>query len=175
MESVLEPTRTFWGDALDLEPIRVVDSRLARTTGRAFVLHHTIYWPGAVPHDPDLASRATLIHELAHCWQYQSGQWQAARGCIEQTGYTLLGLPFIKLGARAVYDPYDYGGPAGLRATDRLESLRLEAQAKVIEHYWLASVARVPAIGGAALTTGEGDPTPLAEDLARLCRGAGIP
>jgi hypothetical protein len=91
------------------------------------------------------------------------------------------------------YDPYDYGGPEGLGGTGSLSELRLEAQAMVIEHRWLAS-SGATRIGGAASRAGapgeagapgspggwaliddRGRPTPYALDLERLCTGAGLP
>ena len=175
MHPCLEATRDYWGDALDLGRVRVVESRAARTTGRAFVVHDTIGWPGPPPAPTDAGAMATLVHELAHCWQYQIGRWQLTRGLVEQTLYTLFGLWLVRLGARPLYDPYDYGGPAGLAATARLGALRLEAQAAVIEHRWRATEARARSVGDAPLVDAEGGPTPYALDLERLCVDAGLP
>ena len=111
---ILEQTRAFWGDALDLEPIRIVDDRFARLTGRAFVVHDTIHWLEPAPRAADPDTMSTVIHELAHCWQHQTGRWQLTRGLIEQTLYTLFGWWLVGLGRKALYDPYDYGGPVGL-------------------------------------------------------------
>ncbi len=175
MEPILEKARPFWGDALDLNPIRFVDSPWARLTGRAFVTHHTIHWPGPVPVVPSKAEMAVVIHELAHCWQYQSGRWQVTRGLVEQILYTLFGLWLKAAGAPPLYDPYDYGGPEGLSTVSGLRSLRLEAQAAVIEHYWKMSSGACEAIHGAALRSPAGSPTSYARDLRRLCREAGLP
>lgn len=175
VESVLEQARAFWGDALDLERVRFVDSRLARLTGRAFVIHYTIHWPGPQPATAEPGVMAVVIHELAHCWQHQTGRWQLTRGIIEQTLYTLFGWWLVRLGGRAIYDPYDYGGPDVLARAGTLETFRLEAQARIIEHYWLSRVPGAGAIGGHLLRDAESEPTRFVRDLARLCRGAGIP
>ena len=175
VESVLEQARAFWGDALDLERVRFIDSRLARLTGRAFVIHHTIHWPGPQPGTAEPGVMAVVIHELAHCWQHQTGRWQLTRGIIEQTLYTLFGWWLVSLGGRALYDPYDYGGPLGLARAARLGSFQLEAQARIMEHYWLSQMPGTHAIGGYPLTDAKSKPTPFASDLARLCCEAGLP
>jgi len=184
----------FWGDSLDLRPIRFVESPLARLAGRAFVTHNTVHWPGPPPASASDPWMSTLVHELAHCWQHQTGAWQLGRGVIEQALYTLFGLPLVRLGFVPWYDPYDYGGPTGLAGTGSLSELRLEAQATVIEHRWLAARG-APRVGGAtspagasapvggargspagwALIDDRGRPTPYALDLERLCTGAGLP
>lgn len=169
----------FWGDALDLEAVRCVDSPIARATGRAFVTWNTIHWPGPPPTDPDDPAIRVLIHELTHCWQHQTGHRQLARGLVEQLLYTLFGWWRARRGLRPWYDPYDYGGAAGLAAAKRLDEFRLEAQAAIVEHHWAASVGGLPAVAPrpdrvGALTHEDGTPTRYARDLARLCRGAGI-
>ncbi|MCG8467107.1 MAG: hypothetical protein MJB57_02725 [Gemmatimonadetes bacterium] len=167
--------RSFWGDALDFGPIRFVDSRAARLTGRAFVTHNTIHWPGPSPRDPSPRTMATVVHELAHCWQYQTGRWQLTRGIVEQSLFTLLGWWLLALGGRALYDPYDYGGPTGLAVTTRLASLRLEAQAAVIEDCFKLRSGHFAGARGASFRDEDGDVTPYAADLERLCRDAGLP
>ncbi|MDX1396685.1 MAG: hypothetical protein R3195_20055 [Gemmatimonadota bacterium] len=152
--------REFFGDALDLEPVRVIASPLASLTGRAFVTWNTIHWPGPPPERPADPTMRTLIHELAHCWQYQSGRHQLLRGVIEQTLYTLFGWWMVRLGLRPLYDPYDFGGAAGVARARGLHDFRLEAQAAIVDACW-ASRAH------------SGD-DPFAADLARLCREAGI-
>src|SRR5215475_140324 len=68
---------------------------------------------------------ATLIHELAHVWQYQNGNLQLLRGVVEQVNYQL------------GHDPYDYGGAAGVRAAVKtgsaLTSFSNESQAQILE------------------------------------------
>ena len=148
----------FWGDALDLSRVRCVNSPVARMTGRAFVTWNTIHWPGPPPVHPDDPAMRVMIHELAHCWQHQSGRRQVLRGIIEQTLYTLFGWWLIRLEMRPWYDPYDYGGPEGIASASALESFSLEAQATIVEHHWLT----------------RGEASPHATGLARLCRQAGL-
>ncbi len=118
---------------------------------------------------------STVIHELAHCWQHQTGRWQLTRGLLEQTLFTLLGRWIAALGAKPLYDPYDYGGPAKLAGAATLVSFRLEAQARIIEHYWVSGAPGVRTICGHLLRDDRRAPTPFARDLARLCQDAGIP
>jgi len=175
VEPVLEKARVFWGDALDLQSIRFVDSRSARLTGRAFVTHNTIHWPGPTPAQPTPAEMATVVHELAHCWQHQTGRWQLSRGIVEQILYTLLGWWLIALGGRPLYNPYDYGGPTGISMGARLGSFRLEAQASIVEDCWKMRFGGYESIRGEPLRDAEGSPTSFARDLRRLCREAGLP
>lgn len=174
MEPVLENARDFWGDALDLGAVRFVEDRCARLTGRAFVIHDTIHWPGPVPIRPGPTDMSTVIHELAHCWQHQTRRWQLTRGIIEQTLFTLFGWWLRGLGLRPLYDPYDYGGPRGVARAERLDRFRLEAQATIIEHHWRAAHAGATSIGADPLVDEGGRPTAYARDLARLCREEGI-
>ena len=175
MQPVLKPVATFWGGCLDLGLIRVVPSFWARQTGRAFVIHNRVHWPGAIPEDLQLWEQALLVHELGHCWQAQSGQWQLSRGILEQTLFTVFGLLPRWLGRPPLYDPYDYGGADGLAATARLTDLALEGQATVIEHYWLATHTGADILRGERLRDDLGQPTPFLKDLRRLCQGIGLP
>jgi hypothetical protein len=150
--------RAFWGDALDLDRIRCVDSAVARTTGRAFVTWNTIHWPGPPPTRATDPAMHVMIHELAHCWQHQTGRLQLLRGILEQTLYTLFGWWMMRIGLRPLYDPYDYGGPEGIVAASGLEEFSLEAQATIVEHHW----------------TTRNETSPYARNLARLCRQAGV-
>ncbi len=148
---------------------------MARLTGRAFVTRNTIHWAGPPPRSPDDPAMPTVIHELAHCWQHQTGRRQLTRGALEQLLFTLLGWWLLVLGRSPLYDPYDYGGPDGLAGATSLRAFRLEAQATIIEDYWRATAGGARCLRGHTLYGPDGSPTPYARDLARLCRGAGIP
>jgi ketosteroid isomerase-like protein len=139
------------------------------------VIRDTVYWPGEVPRSPTARERATLVHELAHCWQHRTGRRQLSRGIVEQTLFTLFGWWLVRLGLRPLYDPYDYGGAAGAAAAEHLDRFRLEAQASVIEHHFLASVEGAAGIRGERLRAPDGSPTAYARDLARLCAAVGLP
>lgn len=169
-----ERARELFGDALDLDAVRFRESVWARVTGRAFVIHDTVRWPRLPVDPPTTGEMATIVHELVHCWQHQSGEWQLSRGILEQTLYTLFGWWLAAAGVRPLYDPYDYGGPEGLARAHALRSFRLEAQARIVEHYWLARWGGAREVGGHAVVDGAGEPTAFAENLVRLCRGAGL-
>jgi hypothetical protein len=57
-------------------------------------------------------------------WQHQSGQAQLLRGMMEQVG-RLLGN-----------DPYDFGGPDGVRQATTLTSFTKEGQAEIVTELW---------------------------------------
>ena len=106
----------------------------------------------------DLPSESTLIHELGHVWEHQTGQAQLLRGIIEQ------------IGRRFGRDPYDYGGPEGLRRATALTSFTKEGQAQILTELWKSK-------HGQQTSDRKGVPfsTPgYVEDLERLVTGAGI-
>jgi len=55
----------------------------------------------------DFPDESTLVHELGHVWEHQSGQAQLLKGLVEQMS-RVLGR-----------DPYDFGGgqPRSVRST----------------------------------------------------------
>src|SRR5436190_21652043 len=98
----------FYGPSIDFSQVTVQRSRVALGR-RPWTANNTIRL--AVPSQPGNTDEAccgpalaTLIHELAHVWQYQNGNLQLLRGLAEQVN--------DQLGR----DPYDYGGAAGVRA-----------------------------------------------------------
>ena len=103
-----------------------------------------------------LPSEATLIHELAHVWEHRAGQAQVLTGFLEQVR------------RRFGHDPYDFGGPAGLRDAKVLTRFSKEAQAQILTELWRAQQGHS--------TDGRNVPfsTPgYVEDLRRLVEGAG--
>jgi hypothetical protein len=107
------------------------------------------------------ASLATLVHELAHVWQYQNGNLQLWRGVVEQVNY--------RLGR----NPYDYGGAGGVRAavlTGRpLTSFSNESQAQILEDHWSAlNVTDATGYRNEPFTAD------YVDDLRTLVEGAGI-
>ena len=110
-----------FADALDLDPIRLVGSPWP--FDRAFVPgtiagRQWIVWPGrGLPDDiavAPLAVQATLIHELVHVWQAQSG----------------VNLLFAKLRAGDGAAAYAYV----VHDECRWAGLNIEQQAMVVEH-----------------------------------------
>jgi hypothetical protein len=105
----------------------------------------------------DLPSESTLIHELGHVWEHQSGRAQLLRGLFEQTG-RLLGR-----------DPYDFGGPERISRAATLTEFSMESQAEILMEYWKSQ--------NGYSADGRGIPfsTPgYLTDLRRLVEEAGI-
>ena len=110
-----------FGGALDLDPIRLIGSPWpfdrafvpGRVAGRDWIV-----WPGrSLPADiaaAPLSSQTTLIHELVHVWQAQSG----------------VNLLFGKLKAGDGPAAYAYAAHDDCRWA----GLNIEQQAMVIEH-----------------------------------------
>jgi hypothetical protein len=153
----LEHARTFYGPSIDLSPVRVKASRLVLgPPGTAWTCNDVIRFKR--PRRPeDLPHESTLIHELGHVWEHQSGQMQLLKGVIEQIG---------RLFGR---DPYDFGGPAGVRSASELTSFSKESQAQIVTEYWKSKHGYSVDHEGVPFTT-----PGYIDDLERLIVGAGI-
>jgi hypothetical protein len=153
----LKGAAAFYGPSVDLSRVTVRTSRLVLgPPGTAWTCNEVIRFkrPKAGEGAP---TEAVLIHELGHVWEHQSGQAQLLRGIVEQ------------IGRRLGRDPYDFGGPDGVRAATDLTRLLKESQARIIEEYWRAQHRYATDRRGVPFATdGYGD------DLERLVRGAGI-
>ena len=105
-------------------------------------------------------SVTTLVHEFAHVWQYQHGQWQATMGLVDQTRY--LWTDVYALQPERVIAAAREGRP--------IHSFIRERQAELFETAWLIKSGRAKTLEEQALKPIEGGP-PLAD--ARLL-GRGI-
>lgn len=149
--------KTFYGAAVDFSRVKVGSSRLVLgPAGTAWTCNDVIRFKRPriaedLPHEP------TLIHELAHVWEHQTGQAQLLRGAIEQ------------IGRRFGRDPYDFGGPEGVRRARRLTSLKKESQAQILTELWKSRNGYRSDHKGVSLST-----PGYAEDLERLAAEAGI-
>jgi hypothetical protein len=124
--------------------------------GTAWTCNETVRFKRPKPGDGP-PSEAVLVHELGHVWEHRSGQAQLLRGIVEQ------------IGRRLGRDPYDFGGPEGLRRATTLTAFAKESQARIIEELWRARHGFVSDRKGVSFAT-EG----YVDDLERLVRGAGI-
>ena len=154
----LTRAQQFYGPSVDFSRVRVGASRLVLgPSGTAWTCNDVIRFKRAKA-AKDLPSESTLIHELGHVWEHQTGQAQLLRGIIEQ------------IGRRFGRDPYDYGGPEGLRRATALTSFTKEGQAQILTELWKSK-------HGQQKSDRKGVPfsTPgYVEDLERLVTGAGI-
>jgi hypothetical protein len=101
-------------------------------TDREYTSFHTISGWGAISDD-------TLIHELAHVWQYEtSGAIYMPQAIHAQ----------IKRGAGA----YDYGGVANLQAKKTagqgIKAFNREEQAQIVQDFYRIKTGRAPIIAG---------------------------
>jgi hypothetical protein len=147
----------FYGPSIDFAPVRVTTSRIvAGPPGTAWTCHRVIRFKRPAVR-ADLPDEATLIHELAHVWESQHGEAQLLAGIAEQ------------IGRHFGRDPYDYGGPVGLRGAQRLEDLSKESQARVVTELWKSEQGHASDDHGVPYAT----PRYL-DDLRRLVEEAGI-
>ena len=153
----LERARAFYGPSIDLSKVDVGASRLVLgPAGTAWTCNDVIRFKR--PRGPeDLPHESTLIHELGHVWEHQNGQMQLLRGAIEQIG---------RLFGR---DPYDYGGPVGVKRATELTSFSKEGQAQIVTEHWKSKHGYVSDQKGVSFTT-----PGYVEDLERLVVAAGI-
>jgi hypothetical protein len=153
----LERAASFFGPSLDLSRVRVRGSWLVLGPPRtAWTCSDVVRFkrPRAVD---ELPSESTLIHELAHVWEHQSGQAQLLKGFVEQVGRLLGG------------DPYDFGGPDGVRRATSLTSFTKEGQAQIVTELWRSRNGATEDRRGVPFST-----PGYVNDLDRLVEGAGI-
>lgn len=153
----LARARTFYGPSIDFSPVKVRASRLVLgPPGIAWTCNNVIRFKAA-RRSEDLPHESTLIHELGHVWEHQSGQAQLLKGASEQIG---------RLFGR---DPYDFGGPAGVKNSTTLTSFSKESQAQIVTEYWKSKHGYQADAKGVPFTT-----PGYIEDLERLVIGVGI-
>jgi hypothetical protein len=149
--------REFFGPSISLSDVRVRSSSFVKgPSGTGWTCNDIVRFKRPT-HPKDLPDESTLIHELTHVWEHQSGQAQLLKGVVEQIG---------KLMGR---DPYDFGGPDGVRAGAALTDFTKEGQAQIVMEFWRSEH------GASSDTRGVSFATPGYRDsLRRLVRGAGI-
>jgi hypothetical protein len=157
LEQWMLDARTFYGHSLDFSKVRVKASRIVfGPAGTGWTCNTVIRFKRA-RRPEDLPVEPTLIHELGHVWEHQTGQAQLLRGMIEQLG---------RLFGR---DPYDYGGPDGVRKATKLTQFKKEGQAQIIMEHWKSLKGYSDDSMGVSLFT-----PGYRDDLRRLVQGAGI-
>jgi hypothetical protein len=157
MDAMLRQAAEFFGPSIDLTQVSLRSTSIS-VGRRPWTADNVIRFHASTPlGDPDMA---TIVHELAHVWQYQNGNLQLLHGLAEQTERAL------------GKDPYDYGGAAGVRAAVEegapLQSFNNESQARIVEDCWSS-------LHGATVgRTGDEYTEEYVEDLRTLVAGAGI-
>jgi hypothetical protein len=153
----LARARDFYGPSVDFSRVRVSASRLVLgPPGTAWTCNNVIRFKRARKPE-ELPSESTLIHELGHVWEHQTGQAQLLRGVIEQ------------IGRRFGRDPYDYGGPGGLRDASSLTSFTKESQAQILTELWRSQHGSHTDRKGVSFST-----PGYVDDLGRLVAAARI-
>jgi hypothetical protein len=147
----------FYGPAVDLTKVRVKGSwAVGGPAGTGWTCNNMVRFKGA-RRAQDLPDESTLIHELGHVWEHQSGQAQLLKGLVEQVS---------RVFGR---DPYDFGGPAGAHAGARLTDFKKEGQAEIIRNHWMSLHGFTSDMRGVPFST-----PGYVDDLRRLVEGAGI-
>lgn len=157
VESWLARAREFYGDSIDFSPVRVKSSwAVFGPSGTGWTCNDVVRFKRP-RRAADLPEEPTLIHELGHVWEHQSGQMQLLNGLIEQ------------IGGRFGRNPYDYGGPDGVARADRLTVFKKEGQAQILMELWKARHGYPKDTRGVPFST-----PGYVENLQRLVEGAGI-
>ena len=153
----LRKAADFFGPALDLGRVRITTSPwVIGPPGTAWTCNTVVRFKRPA-RAADLPSEATLIHELAHVWEHRAGQAQILLGSVEQVR------------RRFGHDPYDFGGPAGVRDASTLARFSKEGQAQILTELWRAEHGHATDRKHIPFST-----PGYVEDLRRLARGAGI-
>jgi hypothetical protein len=157
LDEWLSRAETFFGPSVDLSRVKVKASwAVFGPSGTGWTCNTVVRFKRARRAE-DLPVEATLIHELTHVWEHRSGQAQLLKGIVEQTG---------RMFGR---DPYDYGGPEGVRQATSLRQFKKEGQAQIVMEYWKSQNGYSADSKGVSLST----PGYVA-DLRRLVDEAGI-
>jgi hypothetical protein len=157
IDTWLARARSFFGPSIDFTKVRVRQSRLVLgPAGTGWTCNNVIRFKRARRIE-DLPAESTLIHELGHVWEHQTGQAQLLRGLVEQIG---------RLRGR---DPYDFGGSGGVSLAATLTAFSKESQAQIITEYWKSQHGYESDSRGVPFDT-----PGYADDLRRLVREAGI-
>jgi hypothetical protein len=153
----LTEARAFYGPSIDFSVVRISTSwAVLGPSGTGWTCNDVVRFKRA-RRAADLPRQSTLIHELGHVWEHQTGQVQLLGGLIEQVG------------RRFGRDPYDYGGPDGVARAQRLTAFAKEAQAQILSEYWKATHGYERDRKGIPFVT-----PGYVENLRRLVSGAGI-
>jgi hypothetical protein len=153
----LRKAKDFFGPSLDLDRVRITSSPwVIGPPGSGWTCNTVVRFKRPT-RAADLPSEATLIHELAHVWEHRAGQAQVLTGFLEQ------------LRRRFGHDPYDFGGPAGVRDAKTLTRFSKEGQAEILTELWKAQHGHATDRKDVPFST-----PGYVEDLRRLVRGAGI-
>jgi hypothetical protein len=125
--------RAVFGEALNLDRVRVharprffFQPKGTAMSPNGHVYYHARDCRADFACGP--APMAWLIHELAHVWQHQTGQWVLLRGMVERR--------------------YDYGR---LTMASRFADFGLEQQASIVEDYYRQTMGLAPRHGEGAL------------------------
>ena len=153
----LRKAKDFFGPSLDLDRVQITTSPwVIGPPGTGWTCNTVVRFKRPT-RAGDLPSEATLIHELAHVWEHRAGQAQILSGFLEQ------------MRSRFGRDPYDFGGPDGLRDAKVLTRFSKEGQAQIVTELWKAQQGyRTDRKKVAFATPG------YVVDLRRLVQGAGI-
>ena len=149
--------KDFFGPSLDLTRVEVKASRWVFGSSTSGWTCNTVVRFKRPSRAEDLPSEATLIHELGHVWEHRAGQTQLLSGLVEQVG---------KLFGR---DPYDFGGPAGLRDAQTLTGFSKESQAQIMTELWKSEHGYTLDRKKVPFSTAG-----YVDDLRRLVRDAGV-
>jgi hypothetical protein len=157
VDTWLDGARAFFGPSIDFTNVRVRESRVVfGPAGTGWTCNTVIRFKRA-RRPEDLPHESTLIHELGHVWEHQTGQAQLLKGLVEQIG---------KLRGR---DPYDFGGFEGVKRATLLTSFSKESQAQILMEYWKSQHGYESDSRGVPFST-----PGYVDDLRRLVQAAGI-
>jgi hypothetical protein len=121
----MEQLKEFFGPSIDFSKVKIKASPFC-SGNRPWACGNVVRVPRAKPGQTFAVDMADLVHECGHVWQHQSGQLVFLSALGEQ----------IKASIIHKFDPYNFGGPAGVAALRKLTAFLTEGQAQIITEYW---------------------------------------
>lgn len=125
IDNQLAEGKKLYGVSLDYSKVTIKTSRFVHNAP-AWSCGNVIRFQQPAPGDDSPIDTATLIHELGHVWQHQSGHVVFLKALWEQ----------LRKIVSPQFDPYNYGGPEKVLAPKRLSDYYTESQAQIICEYW---------------------------------------
>ena len=121
----LSQLKGFFGPSVDFSKVKIKESPFV-SGNRPWACGNVIRVKRAAGGQTLAVDTADLIHECGHVWQHQNGQLVFLGALGEQ----------LRAGIMRKFDPYNFGGPAGVAALRKLSSIFTESQAQIITEYW---------------------------------------
>ncbi len=121
----LNLARECFGPSIDFSRVKIKESPFVSGT-RPWTCGNVIRVKKPEPGSTSVVDSSDLIHEFGHVWQHQNGQLVFLSALAEQ----------VRASIFRGFNPYNYGGPDGVKPPSTLFGFFTESQAQIIAEYW---------------------------------------